>query len=194
MRISHHTGDVLEKLRLFLVVLEEGSLRRAADRLRISQSAITRQLQLLEHDLGGRVLERTSSGVRPTSGGHTLAEKARTLLADYDSVMAEVRRLVRGESDRLRIGYVASAVQEYLGPALATLRRKYPKLKVKMLDQTPGEMISALRRGEIDLALTGHGVDLLSRDFYTHKLASVPSVVALPLYHQLASQKQISIS
>jgi len=194
MRFSHHLCSVIEKLRLFQVILEEGSLRRAAERLHISQSAITRQIQLLEHDLGGRVLERTSSGVRPTGGGHTLAEKARTLLADYDSVMAEVRRLVRGESDRLRIGYVASAVQEYLGPALAVLRRAYPKLRVKMLDQTPGEMIIALRRGEIDLALTGHGVDLLSRDFYTHKLASVPSLVALPLDHPLASQKQISIS
>jgi DNA-binding transcriptional LysR family regulator len=102
--------------------------------------------------------------------------------------------LVRGESDRLRIGFVASAVQEYLGPALSVLRRTYPKAKIKMLDQTPGEMILALRRGEIDLALTGHGVDLLSRDFYTHQLASVPSLVALPLDHRLASQKQISIS
>jgi len=185
---------VIEKLRLFLVILQEGSLRRAAERLHISQSAITRQIQLLEHALGGRVLERTSSGVRPTTGGHILAERAKALLADYDSVFAEVRRLVRGESDRLRIGYVASAVQEYLGPALATLRRTHPKVKVKMLDQTPGEMILALRRGEIDLALTGNGVELLSRDFYTHKLASVPSLVTLPLDHPLASQKQISIS
>jgi len=185
---------MIEKLRLFQVILEEGSLRRAAERLHISQSAITRQIQLLEHDLGGRVLERTSTGVRPTGGGHALAEKAKPLLADYDSVMAEVRRLVRGESDRLRIGYVASAVQEYLGTALAAMRRAHPKVQVKMLDQTPGEMIIALRRGEIDLALTNHGVDLLSRDFYTHKLASVPSLVALPLDHQLASQKQISIS
>ena len=92
---------MLEKLRLFLVVLEEGSLRRAADRLRISQSAITRQMQSLELDLGGRVLERTSAGVRPTNGGHALAERAKTLLADYDSTMAEVRRLNRGESERL---------------------------------------------------------------------------------------------
>jgi molybdate transport repressor ModE-like protein len=194
MRFSHHYDSVIEKFRLFLVILEEGSLRRTAERLHISQSAITRQIQLLEHDLGGHVLERTSSGVRPTTGGHTLAERAKALLADYDSVMAEVRRLVRGESDRLRIGYVASAVQEYLGPALATMRRVYPRVKVKMLDQTPGEMIIALRRGGIDLALTGHGADLLARDFYTHKLASVPSVVALPLEHQLASLKQVHIS
>src|SRR5260370_17322827 len=103
MGISHHMGAVLEKLRLFLVVLEEGSLRRAAERLHISQSAITRQIQLLEHDLGGRVLERTSTGVRPTSGGHILAEKARTLLADYDLVVAALRPFVRGESDTFSV-------------------------------------------------------------------------------------------
>src|ERR1700737_2625308 len=155
---------MLEKLRLFLVVLEEGSLRRAADRLRISQSAITRQMQSLELDLGGRVLERTSAGVRP------------------------------GESERLRIGYISSAVQEYLGPALAVLRRAYPRLKVEMLDQTPGEMIIALRQGKIDLALTLHGVDLLSRDFYARKLATVRSLVALPFSHRLATERQVSLS
>jgi len=185
---------MLEKLRLFVVVLEEGSLRRAADRLRISQSAITRQMQALELELGGRVLERTSAGVNPTDGGHALAERAKTLLADYDSTMAEVRRLVRGESERLRIGYLASAVQEYLGPAQAALRRAYPKLKVKMLDQTPGEMIIALRQGKIDLALTLHGIDLLARDFYARKLATVRSLVALPVSHRFATERQVSLS
>src|ERR1700731_4394825 len=185
---------MLEKLRLFLVVLEEGSLRRAADRLRISQSAITRQMQSLELDLGGRVLERTSAGVRPTNGGHALAERAKRLLADYDSTMAEVRRLNRGDSERLRIGYIASAVQEYLGPALAVLRRDHPSVKVEMLDQTPGEMIIALRQGKIDLALTLHGVDLLSRDFYARKLATVRSLVALPVNHRFATERQVSLS
>jgi DNA-binding transcriptional LysR family regulator len=185
---------MLEKLRLFLVVLEEGTLRRAADRLRISQSAITRQIQSLELDLGGRLLERTSTGVRSTNGGHALAEKAIALLADYDSTMAGVRRLVRGESEQLRIGYLASAVHEYLGAALVVLRRAYPRLKVKMLDQSPGEMIIALRQGKIDLALTLHGTDLLSRDFYARKLATVRSVVALPLSHRFATRRQVSLS
>jgi DNA-binding transcriptional LysR family regulator len=192
MRITIST--VLEKLRLFLVILEEGSLRRAADRLRISQSAITRQIQSLELELGGQVLERTSAGVRPTKGGQALAERAKTLLADYDSTMAEVRRLNLGESEQLRIGYIASAVQEYLGPALAVLRRDHPKAKVKMLDQTPGEMITALRQGEIDLALTLHGIDLLSRDFYIRKIATVRSLVALPVTHRFATKKQVFLS
>ena len=185
---------MLEKLRLFLVVLEEGGFRRAADRLRISQSAITRQMQALEFDLGGPVLKRTSDGVYPTKGGQALAKRAKTLLADYDSTMAEVRRLNRGENERLRIGYIASAVQEYLGPALAVLRRAYPTLQVKMLDQTPGEMIIALQQGKIDLAFTMHGIDLLSRDFYARKLATVRSLVALPVNHRLATERQVSLS
>jgi len=132
-----------------------------------SQSAVTRQIQLLEHDLGGQILERASSGVRPTdrrtgSGAESPRVVGRLRFGD-----AEIRRLVRGESDRLRIGYLASAMQEYFGPALAKLRRAYPKLKVKMLDQTPGEIITALRGGEIDLALTVGSAGLLSRDFYT---------------------------
>ena len=185
---------MLEELRFFLVILEEGSLRRAAKRLHISQPALTRQMQLLEHDLGGRILERTSAGVYPTSEGHALAEKARALLGYYDSTMAEARRMVRGESERLRVGYLASAGQEYLGPALSALRRLHPEVKTKLLDLTTGEQIMALRRGEIDLALTYLGRDLLSRDFYTRKVATVPSLAALPSKHRLASQTQISIS
>jgi DNA-binding transcriptional LysR family regulator len=185
---------VLEELRLFLTVVEEGSLRRAAERAHISQSAVTRQMQLLEHDLGGRILERTSTGVRPTTGGYTLAQKAKLLLDDYDSTMGDVRRLVRGEGEQLRIGYLASAGQQYLGEPIRALRRLHPKVKMKMIDLTPGEVISALRRGEIDLALTYLGMDLLSRDFYTRKIDNIPSVAVLPIDHRLASQKQIPIS
>src|ERR1700736_5437380 len=151
-------------------------------------------MQSLELDLGGRVLERTSAGGRPTNGGHALAERAKTLLADYDSTLAGVRRLTRGERVRLRIRYIASAVHEYLEPALAVLRRAYPRVKGKMLHQTPGEMIIALRQGKIDLALTLHGIDLLSRDFYARKLGTVRSLVALPVSPRFATERQVSLS
>src|SRR4029077_11323106 len=115
-------------------------------------------------------------------------------LADYDSTMSDVRRLVRGEGDQLSIGYLASAGQQYLGEPIRAVRRLHPKVKMKMLDLTPGETIGALRRSEIDLALTYLGMDLLSRDFYTRKIDNVPSVAVLPIHHRLASQKQIPIS
>ena len=185
---------MLDQLRLFMTVVEEGSLHRAAERTHISQSAVTRQMQLLEHDLGGRILERTSTGVRPTTGGHVLAQKAKLLLEEYDSTMGDVRRLVRGESNQLRIGYVASAGQQYLRAPLQALRRLHPKVKMQMLDLSPGEIIGALRRGEIDLGVSYLGMDLLARDFYMRKIDNVESAVSVPIQHRLASQKQILIS
>jgi DNA-binding transcriptional LysR family regulator len=71
---------MLAQIRSFLTVVEEGSLHRAAARLRISQPALSRQMQALEHELGGRLLERMATGVRPTAGGQALAERTRVLL------------------------------------------------------------------------------------------------------------------
>src|SRR5260370_40555311 len=114
MRSLHHYGVMLIQLRSFLAVIEEGSLHRAATRLSLSHSALSRQMQALEHELGGRLLERSSTGVQPTAGGYALAARMGKLLVSYDSAMLEVRRLVRGETERLRIGYLASAYEEYL--------------------------------------------------------------------------------
>ena len=182
---------MLTQLRSFLAVIEEGSLHRAAARLRLSQSALSRQMQALEHELGGLLLERTSTGVKPTNGGYALAAKVGALLGGYDATMVEVRRLLRGEGEHLRIGSIGSATAQYLGPALAALRRTHPKTKVKLLDLSPGEQINALRRGDLDLALTDQGGDLLTRDFYTRKLATVPTLAILPAGHSLASRKMV---
>ena len=185
---------MIDQLRSFLAVIEEGSLHRAAVRLRISQPALSRQMQALEHELGGRLLERTSTGVKPTRGGHALAEKMKPVLSDYESSFAAVRRLLRGESDQLRIGYLASAGREFLSQAFGALRREHPTVKVKLLDLSPGEQITALRRGEIDVALTDVGGDLLARDFYTRKIDTIPLIVVLPADHPLGAKKKVSIA
>jgi len=88
-----------------------------------------------------------------------------------------------------------SAVQEYLGPALAPTAPHASQGQNQNAGSNPGRANHRLAaRCEIDLALTGEGADLLSRDFYTHKLATVRSLVVLPLDHPLAAQTQVSIS
>src|SRR5260221_6621764 len=105
---------MLAPLRSFLVVVKESSLHRAAAALRLSQRALSRQMQALENELGGRLLERSTSGVAATAAGHALAAKLGPLLAGFDTAMADVRRLLRGESEQLRIGYLASVGSAYL--------------------------------------------------------------------------------
>jgi DNA-binding transcriptional LysR family regulator len=185
---------VIERLKMFLVALEEGSLNRAAVRLRMSQPALSRQMQALEAEIGGALFERTTSGIRATAPGHALAASLPAVLAEFESALSEARRLARGQRDLLRVGYLGSATQVFLNPALAELRRSNPAVKVKLLDLSPGEQIAALRRGEIDLAMTGQEGALASGEFYTRKLATLPVVAILPADHKWAHRKAIPLS
>jgi len=185
---------MLAQLRSFLVVIEESSLRSAATRLHISQPALSRQMQALENEVGGRLLERTSSGVFPTAAGHALAAKIQPVLASYDAVMADAQRLAWGEGEQLRIGYLASAAKMYLAPALTALRKAHPKVKVKLLDLSPGEQIAALRAGEIDLAVAGQEGGLIAPDFYVRKLATLPLLAVVSAEHPLASRKSVRLA
>lgn len=194
MRDLHNVCCMVERLRMFLVALEEGSLNRAAVRLRMSQPALTRQMQALETEIGGALFERTTSGIRATAAGHALAASLPAALAQIEGVLSEARRLARGQRDLLRVGYLGSATQAFLNPALAELRRSHPTVKVKLLDLSPGEQIAALRKGEIDLAVTGQEGALASSEFYTRKLATMPVVAVLPADHRLAGRKSIPLS
>jgi DNA-binding transcriptional LysR family regulator len=158
----------------------------------MSQSALSRQMQVLENEIGGALLERTAVGIRPTDAGYALAKSLPRVLADYDAVLDEARRLARGQRELIRLGYLGSAAQAFLNPALSALRRTHPKVKVKLLDLSPGEQIVALRRGEIDVALIGQEGALLSGEFYIRKLTTLAVVAVMAADHPLASRERIS--
>lgn len=186
---------MLIQLRAFFVVIEEGSLSRAAARLYQSQSSLTRQMQALEDEMGGRLFERTHAGVQLTSAGHHLADTMRPVVAAYDRGVAAVSQLLKhGQRQTLRVGYLPAAAQTYLDPALAMLRRTHPRVKVVLHDLFPGEQIEALRRGEIDVALVGQESRLAEREFYVRKLVTLPLVVILPADHPLTAQPDVRLS
>ena len=183
----------LDLLRSFFAVAEQGSLNKAAERLHVSQSTLTRQMQTLEHEVGGALFERGPGGVALTATGHALADGMRPLLVEFDRALGEVRKRARGQSSELRIGYLMSAVAEYLNPALAKLRRAHPEVKVKLLDLSPGEQVSALRRGELDLALIGSAGSFVSREFYVRRVALLTVHVAIADTHRLAGQASVCL-
>src|SRR5260221_6116251 len=160
---------MLAQIRSCLTVVEEGSLNRAAARLRISQPALSRQMQALEHELGGQLLERMSTGVRPTTGGQALAKRMEAVLASYDVAMSETRRALRGEADQARIAYLATAPQQHLRGLLRKVRRTPPDTDLKLVNLSPGEQIIALRAVDIDIGITLYSGELAS-EFYMRKL------------------------
>lgn len=184
----------MDMLRSFVTIVEEGSLNRAAERLRVAQSTLTRQIQALEQESGGRLLERGPKGVAPTAAGHALCDGARPLLAAHDRLWSEVRAKARGQSALLRIGYLASVVSSYLTPALAVVRREHPEARVSLYDLSPGEQIAGLRNGELDVALLGQEGAGFSREFYTRRIATLAVFAALAETHPLAARRQLRMA
>lgn len=184
----------LDLLRSFFTISEFGSLSKAAEQLHVSQSTLTRQMQALETAIGGQLLERGHGGVALTAAGHALLEGMRPVVARADIVVAEARKLARGQSVSLRIGYLMSAAGEYLNPALAALRQSQPGTKVRLVDLSPGGQIAALRRGELDVVVLGNINAAIAREFFVRRIATFPVVVALPETHVLAAGKDIALA
>jgi DNA-binding transcriptional LysR family regulator len=184
----------LDLLRSFFAISEFGSMSRAAELLRVSQSTLTRQMQTLEAEVGGQLLERGHSGVALTAAGHALLQGMRAVVARADIVLAEARKLARGQSASVRIGYLMSAAGEYLNPALAAMRRSHPQTKLHLVDLSPGEQIAALRRGELDVIVLGNINAAISREFFVRRIATFPVVVALPESHALAAEGEVVLT
>ena len=185
---------MIDRIRAFFAVVEEGSVNRAAVRLRITQPALSRQMKALEDEVGGRLLEREASGVKPTALGHTLMKTMRPALTGYEAALAEIRRHARGFRNELRIGYLISAAQPVLSPALAHLRKAQPSLKLKLHDMSPKEQMDALRAGDIDIALVGQEGAVGARDSFSRKLSSFGVCAALSASDALAARKRIAIA
>ncbi len=175
------------------MVIEEGSVSRAAVRLRITQPALSRQMKWLETEIGGRLLEREASGVKPTGLGHALMKTMRPVIASYEAALAEVRREARGLRSELRVGFILSAAQSILSPTMERLRKTHPGLKLKLSDLSPREQIEAMKAGEIDVALTGQEGALASRDFHSLKLRTYGVCAALAATDPLAKRKRLSL-
>jgi DNA-binding transcriptional LysR family regulator len=193
MPVVHTLGRMMDRIRALLTVIEEGSVNRAALRLHITQPALSRQMQALENELGGKLLEREPSGVKPTGLGHALVKSMRPLVGSYDTALADLRRQARGERSELRVGYLLSAAQSMLTPALAKLRKSLPEVKLKLHDMSPREQIDGLRAGELDLGLIGQEGVMAAHEFHSIKLCSLSVCVAVADSDPIATRKNIAL-
>ncbi len=184
---------MIDRIRALLTVIDEGSVNRASLRLRITQPALSRQMKALEQEVGGRLLERETSGVKPTGLGHAMIKAMGPIVTSYDGAMADLRRQARGERSELRVGYLGSAAQSFLTPALARLRQSHPDIRLKLHDLSPREQIDALRTGELDVALIGQEGAVAATEFHSVKLCSLGVCVTVANGDPLAAKKSIAL-
>ncbi|MFE9997348.1 LysR substrate-binding domain-containing protein [Streptomyces avermitilis] len=183
----------LRQLRYFVAVAESEHVGRAAERLRISQSPLSRQIAQLEKNLGLTLFERTQQRIRLTSDGRVFLTEARALLRHADRLENLGRRLGRGEEGGLCIGYVADAMHTGILPtALRTLRDQRPGIHVALYDQESAEQFEGLRQRSLDIALVHTPPPGDDPDLDTAPLLQDPLLLALPAEHSLAGQEELT--
>jgi DNA-binding transcriptional LysR family regulator len=145
-------GMEIRELRAFAAVAEDGSLSAAARRLHLSQSALSQTVQSLERELGVRLLDRGPSGARPTEAGQVLLREARSLIDQHDRAVA----LIAGPAAPaavLRVGVPLEFPADVLPGAFARLAISHPQTRVEIGHAASAAQLSALRAGDLDLAL-----------------------------------------
>lgn len=138
----------LRLLRAFVEVAEEGSVGGAALRLAVSQPALTKQLQVLERQLGDRLFRRGRHGTELTEFGRALLPDARDLVARADALSRRADRAARGELGRIAIGFGLSSI-EYAPRAVASFRQRHPDVQVSLEDLPSADQLDRLRTGDL---------------------------------------------
>ncbi len=141
----------LRHLRYFVAVARERNFTRAAAQLHIAQPPLSRQIQLLEEELGVQLLIRNSRPVQLTDAGRLFFEQAVQILGRVDQMQAATRRVGLHQRSVLSIGFVASTLYGGLPAVLRRLREDAPELDIRMVELMSIEQIEALKAGRIDL-------------------------------------------
>ena len=178
----------LEQLRGFVAVAEELHFGRAAERLRMTQPPLSRQVQKLERAVGAQLLERDNRRVVLTAAGAAFLEDARRLLALAEAAPVTAQRISSGSRGAVRIGFTAAATYGTLGALLNALGRELPEVDLELRELVTRSQVEALRRDELDLGLARPPFE--TAEFASRCLHREAMLVALPPGHRLASLRR----
>lgn len=146
---------LLRDLDYFILVAETGSLRRAAIEAEVTQPAITKGLRRLETELGLVLVERSRQGASLTESGRSFLDRARRLRRDLDAALQEANDLRAGALGLVRVGVTPALVEPGLKPACQLLMQQRPMARFRVTIGLVDELMIALRRGELDLVVSG---------------------------------------
>lgn len=179
----------LRQLRYFVAVAEEANISRAAKRIFLTQSALSRQIKALEDELGQCLLERQAHSIRLTPAGEALLREARELLQHADQLLERVR--AAGSGVRLRIGYAPSLAAGVLSAAVEQFTQAHPNARVELFDLSTEEMLTGLENATLDVALSV-GQQRGTRGLQWTPLRTAPWNLVVNRTHPLARRPQVT--
>ena len=183
----------MRQLRYFVAIGEEQHYGRAAQRLRVAQPALSRQIQNLEHEIGFELFERLPRRVKITDAGKFFLNAARRTLQEVNDATARAKRVASGQSGTLRIGFVESISWHGIIPdSLTGFRKNQPDVELQLKALSSLEQMAAIQSGSLD---AGYAIPIANPD---HGLAQfqvgvIKVVLAVPKGHALTKMKRVRL-
>jgi DNA-binding transcriptional LysR family regulator len=185
----------LRYLRTFLIVAETLNISEAGRRLRVTQPALSRQIRDLEQIVGHELFIRRPGGLRLTPTGRILREQGTKAVMAVDEALRSARNVGAKDPPVVRVGYYGNVGiwALILAPALKQLERKFPEVACQVTEMTGGEMVTALRKERLEVAILGPGDFGRIPGVKMEIACTVPGMVIMPLNHRLAKKRLVSV-
>ncbi len=183
----------LQQLAYALAVAEEGSFTRAADRLHLAQPSLSRQIRVLEHELGVLLFNRGpgQGRVTLTADGAALLPFMQRVLSDVEATGAEARALSGMARGRLAIGATPSLITSVLAPTLVEFHASHPGIDLSVVEGGSHQLVPQVAAGEVDLALVV--LPVTDPLVVTTPLFDDPLVLATASDHPLAGRDRVQV-
>jgi DNA-binding transcriptional LysR family regulator len=180
----------LNDLQAFRAVAELSNFRKAAEALHVSQPAFSRRIEKLEEALGVQLLERTTRRVSLTSVGRDFDRRVQQLLDDLDHTLLGIRGVATTRMGEVTIACVPSTVYYFVSQVISRYHERYPKVRVKILDASANEVLTAVSRSEADFGLNFVGAQ--EPDIEFKPLMEERFVAACRRDHPLAKKRRVT--
>ena len=186
----------VKRLRILREVAEQGSFSAAADSLHLTQSAVSQQIAALERETGTVLIDRNRGHLRLTDPGEALVGHAEAVIARLGEAERELHEIAELRGGRVRMASFPTAGATVVIRAVASFRRKFGGVELKLTEAEPCDSIPQLRAGEHDLALV-YDYDYVpladDRDTERHLLLEERMQLALPKGHRLADRGRVRL-
>lgn len=181
----------IRQLRAFTAIVEMGTFTAGAERVHITQAAVSMQIRQLETELGAKLFIRAPRRVMLTEAGEQLLHRARQILRDHDAAIDEMAELAGAERGRLRVGSASAMVTtDVLPNLLKQVRRQHERCEITVASGTSEALVQQVLAGELDVAFVSLPVE--ARGIHTERLSQDQLVAVASPRHRLAKQKTVS--
>lgn len=182
----------LTDMRLFLTVVEQGSLTKGAEAMHLALASVSERISGMESSLGAQLLERNRRGVTTTAAGDALVRHARKILNQVEQMRGELRSYGIGLKGRIRLLSNTAGLVSFLPHRLQRFLVAHPDLSIDLSERPSMEIAVAIAEGRADLGVVADTADLAALE--TRIIAEDQLVVATSKTHRMSSQRSIAFA